>query len=116
MLYCEVASQSESQNQPNFGNRAKASFLGYDYAYPSGAYFSVILNEVLYPETNFALSWKTCLNQYGLVPSFEVMQSLVKERKLLVDGSDLPIFHEVGDFAIYRVFCMGDKGTEILSP
>ena len=116
LLYCEVLSQCGSKKQPNWGNSAAASFLGYDYAYPSGDYFSVILNELLYPETNYAFHWKAQLNQYGLVPSLEVMHSLVKERTSLMNQSDGSLLHEKGNFVLYRIFALGqwtEMGPEL---
>ena len=76
-------------------------FLGYDYAYPGGSYYSAVLSDVAskrIPEFN-----KYKLNKYGLFDTLEELTKFIDERKAIKDNS-IDYDFEEGDFIIYKLY------------
>ena len=108
LLYCEsTAEGTRYETTSFFAGLECAHFLGYDYAYPNGDYYSAIANDVIYRELDFSNKWKVQLNQYGLFTSFETISSFAYNRDrasfLANKGGPYPVF-ELGQFSILRVF------------
>lgn len=108
LLYCESATEGTFYETTSFcTSLERAHFLGYDYAYPNGDYYSAIVNDVIYRELDFSSKWKAQLNKHGLFPSFETVSSFAngRDRALLLANKDrsAPVF-ELGQFSIFRIF------------
>lgn len=113
ILFCESTVKgcqfSLSENDIN-----KVSFLGYDYTYPSGDYYSTIANEILYSCFPESTKWRSFLNQFGLFNSMQTVEKYLVERNYHKQQSDAAIYFESGDFCIMRVYELGIKTGEDL--
>jgi hypothetical protein len=74
-------------------------FLGYDYAYSGGSYYSAIYNELHFERLD---EYKNILlNKYGLLDSKQEMNRYLEIRNgLLERGCNL----ELGDFVIFELY------------
>lgn len=84
---------------------SKMIFLGYDYAYSGGSYYSAVANDVIArrrPE--FA---KIQVNGYGLFETYEEITDFIDLRATLEQyGCNHEQYLEEGDFIIYKLYEM----------
>ncbi len=74
-------------------------FIGYDYAYPGGDYYSAVFNELHF--NRYKEYENIELNEFGLLGNEQELNKYLSIRKKLEDsGCDL----EKGDFLIYKLF------------
>lgn len=111
LLYCESTTEGTFYEiTPCTTGLEKALFLGYDYAYPNGDYYSAVLNDIIYRNLDFSNKWRPHLNKYGLFPSFETVCSFSEDREctsiLANRVSSYPVY-ELGSFSIFRIFQIG---------
>lgn len=105
ILYCETSAENlifKPELSKEYGKIS--NFLGFDYAYPSGSYYSAIANDVISRSTPLSRQWKTALNQYGLFSTEESLYGLINDRKYAVSKDPFPYFYERGNFIAFRVF------------
>ena len=93
VLLCE----SEIPNPILSAVEFKTKFLGYDYAYASGDYYSAVYNEVpfLFPQFQ--------LNSNGLFQTEQEIRKYIKEREAYIE-SHAPFTLESGEFIIYKLY------------
>lgn len=75
-------------------------FLGYDYAYSGGSYYSCIANDVIsgrIPEMK-----RYILNKFGLFNTIKEVNEFIVFRNKLMDKYE-PLTFEEGDFIIYKI-------------
>lgn len=104
ILYCQVDTgnfQATPFQYPIGENNLR--FLGMDYAYPSGSYFSVFANEVKMARTDFHKKWKERLNPFGLLPSQQLLTQFIRERDQEEIAGD-SLFFEKGCFVTFGVY------------
>ena len=116
LLYCESNTEGTFYESTPFGpGFEKAIFLGYDYAYPNGDYYSAILYDIIYRNLDFSNKWRPLLNKHGLFPSFETILSFSKDRERISilenKGSPYPVY-ELGQFCIFRIVQIRGPGTK----
>lgn len=107
LLFCEVMTNCMSCALPHFINSGNSIFLGFDYAYPSGDYYSAIANDILYDRNGYFAHWKSRLNEFGLLTTEEELLQFVQERTQLVkefEECDKEMQLEKGFFACFRLF------------
>ena len=75
MLFCEVLTDSVSRDLPHFKSPHKRVCLGFDYAYPSGDYYSAIANDIILAERPLSKHWRQHLNEYGLFSTEDITLS-----------------------------------------
>ena len=75
----------------------KKTFLGYDYAYAGGDYYSAVYNEIPLVFDSFRL------NENGLFDSEEELREYLAVRKGF-ERTHPPYTLEVGDFVIYKLW------------
>lgn len=115
LLYCESTTEGTFyETTPFFTSLEKARFLGYDYAYPSGDYYSAVVNDIIYRDSDFSNKWKPLLNKYGLFSSLEVISSFSVDRERIMtqanESSPYPVY-ELGEFSIFRISQIGEYET-----
>lgn len=93
VLLCE----SEIPNPIMTDKDFKTKFLGYDYAYASGDYYSVVYNEVPFVFPQFKL------NANGLFQTEQEIRHYIEARESFTQ-SHAPYTLEVGEFIIYRLY------------
>lgn len=74
----------------------KTTFLGYDYAYESGDYYSAVYNEIPFVFPQFAL------NENGLFQTEKEIREYISQREKFVQ-THTPNTLESGDFVVYEV-------------
>ena len=102
-LYCEVLSEREAQEHelPLFYENKE--FLGFDYAYGAGDYYSCILNDIICRPA--LLSYQHILNTNGLIDTLSTLNEFIKKRtEVMIMNETDPDLFEVGDFYIYCVY------------
>ena len=104
LLYCETECKNSSVVISEFCNSTYCTFLGYDYAYPSGDYYSAVANDIIYRKDEFSIKWKTYINQYGLISSEKLIQLFAIERMEALQKNPNALSFETGNFVIFRVF------------
>lgn len=112
LLYCESATEGTLyETTSSFAILEKSLFLGYDYAYPNGDYYSAIVNDIIYRNLAFSNRWKPLLNKHGLFSSLETISAFSKDRErtsiLANKDSPYPVY-ELGQFSIFRIFQIGE--------
>lgn len=120
LLYCEATAEGTFyEMKSDFVDLGKACFLGYDYAYLNGDYYSAVVNDIIYRNLDISNRWKPHLNEHGLFSSFETVNSFAKDREctsILENKGSQNLVYELGKFSIFRIFQIGrDKGTGLLS-
>ena len=76
-------------------------FIGYDYAYLGGSYYSAVLNDICSRRIDeFA---KIKLNEYGLFEKIEQLEDFISRRRKYYQNSKKGIVEE-GDFIIYKLY------------
>ena len=84
--------------QPQFDpTDLEKTFLGYDYAYTGGDYYSAVYNEVPYVFPQFTL------NENGLFETEDEIRAYLIEREKYV-STHPPLTLEVGDFTVYKLW------------
>ena len=97
LLLCET-----NIPQPQFEPpKCERIFLGYDYAYTGGDYFSAVYNEVPYVFSQFKV------NENELLGTYEEMTAYLAARQEFV-STHPPYTLEGGDFAVYRLWELKD--------
>lgn len=76
------------------------NFLGYDYAYPGGSFYSCIYYELVNKEIKEFYDIK--LNENGLLKTEEELKDYIIRRKELSDKNDPRL--ELGDFIEYKLW------------
>ena len=92
LLLCETDLPYPRFVCPDF----EKTFLGYDYAYPSGDNYSAVYNEIPYVFPQFQL------NQYGLFQTREEIEKYIAERERF-KLTHPPLTLEGGEFVIFRL-------------
>ncbi len=109
LLYCEVLTDGMDTPDSERCCPADKVFLGYDYSYSSGDYYSALLNDVIWGETCLSVKWKKHLNGYGLFSSEEMLQGFIEDRQALLKDGQSEMAFELGDFAAFRLFSVDDS-------
>lgn len=105
LLFCQCSSEISGCIVEKPSHTFHFKQLGFDYAYPSGDYFSSILNEVLYGKSKLAVEWGERLNQYGLLASEDDVLAYIKRRKQFIqECEEYPTLYEKGPFSVFRLF------------
>ena len=109
ILFCEILSTYQPEKAPWFESLPVGSFLGFDYAYPSGDYYSAVANDVIYRANILPTCWKYHLNEFGLFASRDELLQFVEERLRVANAceeNNRGCLFEKGTFVGYRVFCV----------
>lgn len=81
----------------------KVKFLGYDYAYSGGSYYSAVLNDIISKRIPQFLD--SSLNKYGLFDTYEEISAFINDRNSFNNTSGLQSeYIEEGDFIIYKLY------------
>jgi len=75
-------------------------FIGYDYAYAGGSYYSCVKNDLVFRK--FTELSKIVLNSNGLINDKKQMDLFIKLRTDLI--SKYNNLFEVGDFIVYKLY------------
>ena len=96
ILLCET-----DRSYPVFDKEcASKEFLGFDYAYSGGSYYSAVLNDIV---SNRIEEFRTLkLNKYGLFGNIDSLKEFIKQREAFIKKSDTRF--ELGDFIIYKLY------------
>ncbi len=97
LILCETL---KPYPKTNFLNTYSCKFLGYDYAYTDGSYYSSVFSDIvakLVKELN-----NLVLNNNQLFNTLEEIQGLINLRQDLEKQYDENVF-EKGDFIIYKL-------------
>ncbi len=97
ILICETCYE---QPKANFKQKYNSRFIGYDYAYTGGSYYSCVYNDVVL--RNFREFCELKLNENNLFETLNDIEVFVKLREQLIERYDDFTF-EKGDFIIYRL-------------
>ena len=105
LLYCQCGREPFDGKAQKLPHKLQLKELGYDYAYPSGDYFSSILNETLYGKSKLPAEWAGRLNQYGLLASQSDATAYIKRRKQLEqEYGEHSMMLEKGNFGVFHLF------------
>lgn len=99
VLYCKTNRTMPSYRQVDTTDNFR--FLGYDYAYPGGSFYSCVFND-LYSRRIYELH-NIELNEYGLISSEEMLIQFVERRNELVKYDQNSLF-EQGHFVTYELW------------
>jgi hypothetical protein len=97
LLLCETVREDPKMELSDY---AKARFIGFDYAYSGGDYYSCVKNDICLrriPEFS-----EIKLNEYGLFDSETAVQAFIELRAEIRASYSASMF-ELGDFIIYRL-------------
>lgn len=97
ILLCET---TKSKPQIVINKPFKIYFIGYDYAYAGGSYYSCVNNDIVsdrIPELK-----EIRLNKNGLFNEVDEIQKFIKQRELLKKKYPRGTF-ETGEFIIYKI-------------
>ena len=108
LLYCEATVNTSVIYNHDCHDALVLTFLGYDYAYPSGSYYSAVANDVLNPRGCLFSRWKKQLNQYGLMSSMEQIDGFKNDRLLSQRDLSDRISIEHGNFVTFRIFAVNN--------
>ncbi len=85
------------------GTEMDLFFLGYDYAYAGGSYYSAILNDII--SRRIPVFANIQLNNYGLFETYtEVINFVNTRQKIKGVECSMKEYIEDGDFVIYKLF------------
>lgn len=104
LLYCVVIPDRCEPEDMEQISSLPCTFLGFDYAYPSGDYYSAVANDIIYEKGHLRSQWKKHLNGYGLFSEIEQIRAFAKTRNALLRDRAYTNIIESGSFAIYGVF------------
>ena len=102
LLYCICTLEENIHALKNIQPTADYTFLGYDYAYGGGDYYSAILNDVMIRHTLFQNRF--ALNKYGLLSSTDIMYEFIYTRSEINRLVDNPMLFESGNFIVYKIY------------
>ena len=97
MLLCETEKQYPIMEMLQW----KKKFIGYDYAYQGGSYYSAVLNDICLRRIEEFAQIK--LNEYGLFEKIEQLEDYISRREKYNKNSKKRIV-EGGDFIIYKLY------------
>lgn len=99
VLYCETTVTNIS-----FDTKIKIgkAFLGYDYAYGGGDYYSCVLSDIIYRPNLFG--YKDFLNEYGLIKRESNLLNFIHDREKKKKECSEPNLFEDGYFIIYKIY------------
>lgn len=101
VIFCEsLVSEPQLKKTLNV-DKNTYQFLGYDYAYKGGSFYSGILNDLCF-ERILEIKDIT-LNQFGLCASMDELNSYIQKRNRLKSIMPKCTF-EGGDFTVYRLW------------
>lgn len=79
------------------------NFLGFDYAYSGGSYYSAVLNEIIFQR--IPLFANIQLNKYGLFEAYDKIIDFINLRKTVKQKDcNEEEYLEEGDFIIYKLY------------
>lgn len=107
MLYCEALVNYSKSNLPQFDKPQNCTCLGFDYAYPSGDYYSAIANDIICNDRFLQTHWKEHLNKFGLLPTEDKLIQFAKARDNFIrenEKSGQELLFEKGNFIGFCVF------------
>ena len=107
MLYYASFADCSVTNLPQFENPYQSICLGFDYAYPSGDYYSSVANDIISKNRHLPTCWQDSLNEFGLLPTENDLLQFANERDLVARKNESigqGIVFEKGCFTIFRVF------------
>jgi len=106
LLFCEVLINHRVNNLPQFENTHKGTFLGFDYAYPSGDYYSVVVNDIICKDKSLLSHWMSQLNEFGLLPTEDKLLQFLDERETLAEENkhSQEMIFEKGNFVEFALF------------
>lgn len=104
LLYCEVLTEHSKTTTVEQHQLLTSTFLGYDYAYPSGDYYSTVLNDIIDHKGYLSAHWKKFLNSYGLFTEITQILDFADSRKELINSSTYNNEIELGEFTVFRLF------------
>lgn len=96
-LYCDLSEKNKIDfnillcetdcSYPVFDKECTSKeFLGFDYAYSGGSYYSAVLNDIV---SNRIEEFKTFkLNKYGLFESIDFLKKFIEQRETFIKNSD----------------------------
>lgn len=97
MLLCETDRVKPQLTNINWNIK----FIGYDYAYSGGSYYSAVYNDVSSKRIPQFMNFK--LNCNGLFENIDRITEFIKLRKQMINQDD-NIVLEQGDFIIYKLY------------
>ncbi len=96
VLFCET-----DREEPVYhGESVKMKFLGFDYAYAGGSYYSAVLNDIVSERIELLKEYK--LNEFGLFNSLDEMKQFIAKRKMIKRNTSISL--EEGDFVCYKLY------------
>ncbi len=93
LILCETEIPNPQFDAAGF----EKTFLGYDYAYTGGDYYSAVYQEAPYIFAHFAL------NENGLFETLDEMKAYLSDREEFV-RTHPPLTLEAGDFTVYKLW------------
>ena len=107
MLFCQTMLTNSEHTLPKFEIPQNTIHLGYDYAYPSGSYYSAIANDILYQENRVSPFWKQRINEFGLFSTENDLLQFATDRTAAQKEAEargqMQLF-EKGNFVGFQVF------------
>lgn len=112
-LYCEAESPEKAHYSQILHNKyaVKEFFLGYDYAWPNGDYYSAVLNDLIYRNIPSLEEHASRLNLHGLFQTEQQVTVFAEARKKLAMGlgkEDAIKLLEGGTFCKFKIFTVED--------
>ncbi len=99
LILCYTSRENPKMNDHDL----PTTFLGYDFAYSGGSYYSAVANDVISKRIPIFTKYK--LNINGLFETLEEISEFVVERNKCM-GSPMEYDIENGDFIIYKLYEM----------
>lgn len=97
MLLCET-----DRVKPQLANiNWSTQFIGYDYAYLGGSYYSAVYNDVYSKRIPQFINFK--LNCNGLFENIDKLTEFIRLREYMINQVDNMVL-EQGDFIIYKLY------------
>lgn len=100
VLYCQTTSRYPKCSVSNM--ELKMKFIGYDYAYPGGSYYSAVFSDIVAPSHNLFPQFRT--NQHGLLENEEQMERFIVERDKKSQNKENEMLLEKGNFIVYKLW------------
>lgn len=102
ILLCETEKQF-----PQFDFKGKLRFIGYDYAYAGGSYYSAVLNDVVSQRIPEFRGFK--LNEHGMFETILEVERFVLQRTEMRNSKNKTNrisenYLEEGDFTIFKLY------------
>ncbi len=91
-----------SKMKPQMQNiKWKAEFIGYDYAYAGGSYYSAVYNDVCSKRIDQFSVFE--LNRNGLFDDIDKLREFIALRERMIEQNK-NLYLEQGDFEIYKLY------------